>query len=69
MDHDIFSRIDGSFLGTVEQRWDNRAPSAIGRIAVSGIRKIEENGFVENAQAGGLKSIRQLSFSIYFGRF
>ena len=51
MVHDLTTRIDGLFFGRVENRWEGRDPSAIGKTAVTGRRVIEENGFVEDAQA------------------
>ncbi|WP_299842503.1 MOSC domain-containing protein [uncultured Roseovarius sp.] len=48
---DISARIDGLFIGKVEHRWNGRDPSAIGKRAVSGLWQIDENGFVEDAQA------------------
>ena len=48
---ELFARIDGLFLGKVEQRWAGRAPSAIGKTAAPGRREIGENGFVDDAQA------------------
>ncbi len=44
-------RIDGLFFGAVEQRWDGKDPSAIGKTAAQGRRDIDEFGFVEDAQA------------------
>ena len=51
MAYDLSARIDGLFVGAVEQRWDGREPSAIGKSAISGQCRIDENGFVDDAQA------------------
>lgn len=43
--------IEGVFFGEVQARWEGRPPSAIGKLAVSGRRAIDEFGFVDDAQA------------------
>ncbi len=48
---DLYSRIDGLFFGAVQHRWEGRDPSAIGKTAVSGPQRIDESGFVGDAQA------------------
>ncbi|WP_108816107.1 MOSC domain-containing protein [Loktanella sp. Alg231-35] len=47
----LLARIDGLFLGKIEHHWKGRDPSAIGKTAASGLHQIDENGFVEDAQA------------------
>lgn len=45
------ARIRGLFLGQVEDRWEGRAPSAIGKTAVNSSCVIDELGFSKDAQA------------------
>lgn len=45
------SEVTGLFLGRIENRWEGRPPSAIGKIAVDGRQSIEAFGFSEDAQA------------------
>jgi len=51
MEHNLTARINGVFLGKIEQRWEGRAPSAIRKTAVAQSCEIDENGFVEDRQA------------------
>lgn len=51
MEDRLLAQIDGLFLGKIEHRWEGREPSAIGKTAASGLHQIDENGFVEDAQA------------------
>lgn len=45
------TRIDGLFFGQVQNRWEGRGPSAIGKTAVAGPQRIDEYGFTNDAQA------------------
>ncbi|WP_299826858.1 MOSC domain-containing protein [uncultured Roseobacter sp.] len=47
----LTSRINGLFVGQIQNRWEGREPSAIGKTAVTSPMLIDENGFVEDAQA------------------
>lgn len=47
----LSATIDGVFFGKIEDRWEGRAPSAIGKSAVDGKQHIEVNGFTQDAQA------------------
>jgi len=47
----LSSLIDGVFIGKVLNRWEGRAPSAIGKTAVSAPQKINEFGFLADEQA------------------
>lgn len=47
----LSTTIDNLFFGKIEDRWDGRPPSAIGKTVVAGLRQIEAHGFVEDAQA------------------
>lgn len=47
----LSSIIDGIFCGQVQHRFEGRGPSAIGKTAVTGPQTIDENGFIEDAQA------------------
>lgn len=51
MEHGLMARVEGLFLGKIEHRWEGRAQSAIGKVAASGAREIDENGFLGDAQA------------------
>jgi MOSC domain-containing protein YiiM len=44
-------QLEGVFFGQVQHRWEGRPPSAIGKSAVDGRRKIDEFGFTDDAQA------------------
>lgn len=48
---DLSGKIISVFTGRVEQRWDGRAPSAIGKQPTNAVLQLEENGFVEDNQA------------------
>ena len=45
------TRVDGLFAGRVETRWDGKAPSAIGKIAVHSAVDVTETGLAVDAQA------------------
>lgn len=47
----ISSSIDGLFVGKPENRWEGRAPSAIGKTPISGPQQIDELGFLPDEQA------------------
>ena len=47
----LTARINGLFLGKIEDRWEGRPPSAIGKTAANWSCVIEEFGFTEDAQA------------------
>ena len=49
MEHGLMARVEGLFLGKIEHRWEGRAQSAIGKVAASGAREIDENGFLGDA--------------------
>ena len=44
-------RIEGVFLGKIEERWQGKPTSVIGKTAVSERQKIDEFGFTGDAQA------------------
>ena len=44
-------KIDGLFFGCIQDRWEGRPPSAIGKTAVAGRQEIDEFGFLGDAQA------------------
>ena len=43
--------IENIFLGTVEERWPGKAPSAIHKSCAAGAQAIEAHGFTADAQA------------------
>lgn len=47
----LSARINGLFLGQVQNRWDGQPPSAIAKVAASGPQRIDELGFLQDAQA------------------
>lgn len=47
----LSARIDGLFFGQVIDCWEGRPPSAIEKQAMSGRQKIDEFGFIDDAQA------------------
>ena len=48
---DIFGEIISLYVGTVENRWEGKAPSAIGKKSTNEVLQLAENGFVEDRQA------------------
>lgn len=48
---ELSSRIDGLFVGRVEDRWEDRPSSAIGKMPAEGLQGINEFGFIADKQA------------------
>ncbi|WP_229801416.1 hypothetical protein [Tateyamaria omphalii] len=46
MSASISSSINGLFVGKAENRWEGRAPSAIGKSLVPGPQEIDQFGFL-----------------------
>lgn len=51
MSDKILGKVIGLYIGEVEDRWDGKAPSAIGKNPVSGPLEMDENGFLLDDQA------------------
>lgn len=49
--HEMTSRVENIFHGKIEERWDGRPPSAIGKSLVVGEKRVNELGFVDDEQA------------------
>ena len=47
----LSARINGVYIGKVEDCWEGRPPSAIGKVPIDTSCKIDEFGFTEDAQA------------------
>lgn len=47
----LSSIIDGIYCGQVQHRWEGRGSSAINKAPVTGPQTIDENGFIDDAQA------------------
>lgn len=48
---DLSAQVTALFVGKVEERWPGKAPSAIGKKSTAAPLRLEETGFVEDAQA------------------
>lgn len=51
MNKGIIGQVIGLYIGKTEDRWEGKAPSAIGKKPVSGPLKMDTNGFLEDEQA------------------
>ncbi|MEH6405506.1 MAG: MOSC domain-containing protein [Sneathiella sp.] len=48
---DLSAKITSVFVGKIENRWPNKAPSAIGKHSTDAVLRLEKNGFLEDSQA------------------